>query len=81
MYVFFDLNKGNFYKTNDLQNLRNFVDKNFTINIEWWKLGAGEKVVFSECGEYTVEPCKVDLKGKHLSQTIADVDGTLEKQN
>ena len=32
-------------------------------------------------GEYTVEPCKDDLKGKHLFQTIADVDGTSEKQN
>lgn len=80
MYILFDLNKSESYKTNDLQNLIYFVDNNFSINIEWWKLGTGAKVVFSECGNYSIEPCKDDLKGIHLFQKIATT-GAAKKQN
>ena len=80
IFVFFDLDKSDCYKADDLQNIRSFVDKNFTVKIEWWKLGTGAKVVFSECGTYSIETCKDDLKRIHLFQTIA-VAGATGKQN
>ena len=71
MYVFFDLNKNESYKTNDLQDLINFVDRNFNVSFEWYKLGTGAKVLFSSCGNYSVEKAKESIKGQHLIQIIA----------
>jgi len=71
MYVFFDLNKNESYKTNDLQDLINFVDRNFNVSFEWYKLGTGAKVLFSSCGNYSVEIAKTNLKGKHLIQNVS----------
>ena len=71
MYVFFDLNKNESYKTNDLQDLINFVNRNFDISIEWMELGAGAKVIFSDCENYSVEKAKENIKGQHLIQIIA----------
>ncbi len=87
MYVFFDLDKNECYKANDLQNLKNFVDNNFTIKIDWKEAarydgaGGAAKVLFSDCEKYSIEVCKDDLKGKHLLQTIASATDPLEKQN
>lgn len=71
MYVLFDLEKNESYKTNDLQNLRNFVSRNYNVSFEWWKIGTGAKVLFSNCENYSIEIAKTNLKGKHLIQTIA----------
>jgi hypothetical protein len=76
MYILFDLNKNESYKTTDLQNLRNFVSRNFNVSFEWWKLGTGAKVLFSSCGNYSIEIAKTNLKGKHLIQTIASDDSS-----
>lgn len=71
MYILFDLQKNESYKANDLQNLRNFVSRNFNVSFEWYKLGTGAKVLFSNCGNYSIEVSDIK-KGTHLIQTIAE---------
>jgi hypothetical protein len=71
MYILFDLEKNECYKADDLQNLRSFTTRNFDFIIDWNKIAAAN-VVFSDCGKFSIERSKADIKGIHLIATIAD---------
>ncbi len=53
MYIFFS--ESECWKSQDLGQLKIFVKVLFHINTNWMELVVGEKLTFSECGDYSLE--------------------------
>jgi hypothetical protein len=81
MFVLFDLNTFQSYKSKDLQVLKDFVKRNSMATIEWWKFSINKKVIHSDCNRFTIENWSGNLKGIHYFQTIAAVGAEPKKQN
>jgi hypothetical protein len=70
-YYFFG--NGHYFKSQDLNELQQFVNDNFNVSFEYWKLHKGAIVIFSSCGNYSIEYCeKVKTKIFHQIPTIAE---------
>ena len=79
MYIFFS--ETEFWKSNDLEGLKDFVSRNFEIEVSWMKLRVGEKLVFSECGDMSLERCPSHYKCLHQIPTIGELKRLIHYQN
>lgn len=59
MYIFFS--ESECWKSQDLDQLKVFVKVLFQVNTDWMEIGVGEKLVFSECENYSLERCHSSL--------------------
>ncbi len=81
MYVFFAERENEIWKSEDLSDLREFVDRHFAVNIDWMFLERGEKLIFSECGNYSLERCPSHYKSLHQISMIGETRIRVELQN
>jgi len=78
-YVFFG--KTEAWKSDDLKELQEFVNRNFGVETYWMNFGIGEKVAFSECKGMSLERCPAHYKSLHLIPTIGETYIKVELQN
>lgn len=79
MYIFFT--KIECWKSDDLIELQDFVKRHFGIKNDWMKFEVGEKLAFSECGNYSLERCPSNYRSLHQIPTIGEKKRTLVSQN
>ena len=70
MYVFFSETES--WKSEDLDKLKDFVNRNFGVEVYWMEFGIGEKVAFSACRNMSVERCPSHYKSLHQIPTIGE---------
>ncbi len=79
MYVFFSATE--FWKSDNLKELKEFVKRNLGIETYWMKFGIGEKVAFSECRNMSLERCPAEYKSLHQIPSIGETYIKIELQN
>ena len=78
-YVFFsDIDS---WKSKNLNELKDFINRNYGLDVSWMELGEGEKLTFSECGKYSLESCKFNFKCLHQFATIGELKRLIHCQN
>jgi hypothetical protein len=81
MYVFFGETANDIWKSDNLDELKEFVKRNLEIDVHWMELEIGEKLVFSECEKYSLETCPSHYKSLHLIPTIGELKRLIHCQN
>ena len=79
MYVFFSATE--FWKSDNLKELKDFVKRHFGIETYWMKFGIGEKLAFSEYRNMSLERCPAEYKSLHQIPTIGELKRLIHCQN